>query len=73
MRRPQAPPISLVAECFALDADSPTELRWRERPRWHFSTARGWAAWNRRFANRPILGSPNNKGELRVGLTFASV
>ena len=69
MRRPQDPPAFLVAECIALDPEAaPAGLRWRERPRWHFATAAAWAQWNGKFGGRPIAGSPNDRGDLRVGL-----
>jgi hypothetical protein len=68
--RPQDPPAFLVAECFALDPASPTGLRWRQRPKWHFRADRSWLAWNSRYAQRPVNGCPNDRGELRVGLTL---
>ena len=69
--RPQTPSADLVAECFALDPASPTGLRYRERPRRHFRADQSWKAWNTRFAQRPVAGCPNSRGDLRVGLTVA--
>jgi hypothetical protein len=68
-RRPQRPPIHLICEAFALDPDAPTGLRWRERPRAHFVADHSWRFWLRRYAGRPVSGSPNGRGgAVRVGL-----
>jgi hypothetical protein len=65
--RPQDPPAFLVAECITLDPEvAPTGLRWRQRPKWHFTTDQAWRAWNTRYAGRPIAPRPNNRGDFRV-------
>ena len=40
-------------ECFEIDKDTPSGLRWRLRPRHHFETHHAWKVWNSRWADRP--------------------
>lgn len=40
-----APPLEYLTECFSYDEKTGV-LRWKERPRKHFSTDRGWRCFN---------------------------
>lgn len=52
-----------LQECFAYD---PTNglLTWKERPRNHFKTERGWIMWNSRFPNKLALNYLGEEGYL---------
>ena len=63
-------PVAFLAECFTLDAETPSGLRWRERPLEHFASSGAWATWNARFAGTEA-GTPDDKGYLMVRLTVA--
>jgi HNH endonuclease/AP2 domain len=61
-------PIWFLRECFILDPETGA-LTWLTRPREHFASAGAWATWNKRFTGKPA-GAPNDKGYLKVQLTF---
>lgn len=46
------PPIEFLAECFDICSDSPSWLKWKSRPRNHFSTRKGWAITNKRDSGK---------------------
>jgi hypothetical protein len=46
------PDISFVRECLDYDPDTGV-FTWRERPRSHFISNRGYGTWNARYAGRP--------------------
>lgn len=53
-QRAAAPlPSDIIREALELDPTSSTGLRWRQRPRHHFSTERGWETANGRDAGKP--------------------
>ncbi len=60
------PTVAYLRECFDYDPKTGV-LTWRERPRSHFSTARGWNTFNSTFAGK-VAGNPNRKGHLKIGL-----
>ena len=43
-------PVEMIRESFTLDSLSPSHLRWKERPRHHFKSDRGWKIFNAKFA-----------------------
>lgn len=45
-------PIEYLHEALSYDPDRGL-MRWKERPRHHFSTDRGWRCFNSRFAGKP--------------------
>jgi HNH endonuclease/AP2 domain len=58
-------PISFLRECF----DSYPEtgiVCWKERPREHFTSTRGWRIFNKMHAGRQITYSPNGYPRARV-------
>ena len=63
-------PVAFLAECLILDQETTSGLRWRERPREHFVSARASASWNARYAGK-LAGSPTIWGYLDICLTFA--
>lgn len=46
-------PMKLIRESFAIDPQSPTGLRWLERPLDHFENERRWRQANTRNAGKP--------------------
>lgn len=44
------PPVSFLNECFEINDKSPSGLKWKNRPRYHFATLRGWKISNTRDA-----------------------
>src|SRR5580704_10817695 len=59
-------PISFLRECFDLDAKTGVLTR-RARPREHFPSARAWAVWNARWADKAV-GVLRDDGYSRMGL-----
>lgn len=47
------PDIEYLKECFEIDATSITGLRWKERPRNHFSSPMHWGRFHSLFAGNP--------------------
>jgi hypothetical protein len=68
-------PISYLRECFDYDPETGT-LRWRERPRSHFLTFKGWAMWNARYPCKQVgcldiwTRLATKRGRIRVGLHY---
>lgn len=64
MARVEVVSVDILMECFDLDPMTGT-LRWKVRPRHHFSTDHGWRTTNGRSAGR-IAGAKCKKGYLQV-------
>jgi hypothetical protein len=62
-------PLAFVREALDLDPSTPSGLRWRRRPQWHFPDRSTWAKWNGKHAGA-AAGSPSN-ASWQVRLTFA--
>lgn len=58
------PTIEYLRECFDYDPETGV-LKWRERPRSHFRTERGWRCANSQRAGT-LAGSPTSYGYLSV-------
>lgn len=65
------PATDYLHQCFHYDPEK-GELRWRERPREHFTSSRIHALWNKRWAGKPV-GSPTPKGYLHTSLDSRKV
>lgn len=56
--------VDYLKECFEMDAATGS-LKWRERPRWHFSSDHAHKSWASRFTAKSA-GSVNSDGYLQV-------
>lgn len=61
-------PIEFLAECFVYDAES-GDLRWKARPRTHFSAKERWTQWNTRHAGS--IAGADGRTTIVVNLTYA--
>lgn len=64
MISPSLPSQAYLRECFDYDPATGV-LRWRERPREHFGTIRGWRVFNSKFAGRECA-TVNSDGYVKV-------
>lgn len=55
-------PIELLKETFEVDENSPTGLKWKTRPRHHFSSDGRWIEFNRDSAGKPAGGLEKLRG-----------
>jgi len=56
------PSICFLKECFELSSDSPSGLKWKVRPRFHFQTNRGWMISNTRDSGQ-FAGNKSYSGD----------
>lgn len=61
-------PLDFLHECFCLDAQT-GELRWRERPRRHFASDRGWAGTNKRQTGKLAGATDKGTGYRVIGIS----
>lgn len=66
MAKYDLPPIGFLRECFSVDPDEGV-VRWKTRPRAHFSTEQGWRRWNTK--NAGCGGCLDSSGYLVFGVT----
>ena len=59
-------PVAYLRQCFTLDADKGV-LYWKERPRSHFSSDKGWRAFNSRYPGKEAA-SRTSRGYFSVGI-----
>jgi hypothetical protein len=67
MAKYDLPPVEYLRECFLYDPET-GDLRWRNRPREHFTTESKQRAFNTRFAG--ATGTEDNLGYLHFGVTY---
>lgn len=65
-------PVDFLRECFDYNPVS-GELRWRERPLYHFAGESYQRRWNKRFAGTPALKHPHTQGYLQGTLRYFGV
>lgn len=63
------PPIEFLRECFEYYPET-GELFWKERPRKHFPTERGWKIFNSRWAHTQAATVVNNRGYLNGDVSY---
>ena len=61
MKRNTLPPVEYLEECFSFDKDTGL-LFWKERPRHHFSSDKGWKIANVKHAGKQAFTSPMGDG-----------
>lgn len=66
------PPLEYLNECFELDLESPTGLKWKERPRHHFLSDRSYNNTNVKFKNKHA-GTKRKDGYLAIYFTYNGV
>lgn len=63
------PPLEFLNECFELDSSLEGGLRWKERPRSHFTNDWGHRNTNKRFNGKPA-GNKNVNGYWSIALAY---
>jgi hypothetical protein len=63
------PPAEYLHQCFEYDAAN-GRLRWKQRPREHFTSLRGFMTWNANHAGRYAVENQRPKGHLTISLDF---
>lgn len=61
MKFKKLPPLEYLNECFKISTDSPSGLKWKTRPDYHFISPKKALVWNRDYAGQNV-GTLLNEG-----------
>jgi len=64
----QLPDWDYLQECFTLDPDVPSGLRWRNRPVSHFKNSCICTSWNARYSGKMAGTLCSTKGYMQIGI-----
>jgi hypothetical protein len=64
--------LKYLKECFYLDENCPSGLRWKHRPQHHFNTVKAWKIFQTSFAGKPAgCLAVDNKGQKYYRITIS--